>query len=199
MKGLAVRALLVLPLLLLLAACATTPAGSVTLLPGEPGANVGAVALFDGKTGAETGSLTAENTQAALGGKFAAKPADPKLYAALTDTLPPPPARFTLYFLEGTTKLTPDSEPELKKVFAEIAKRPGAEVQITGHTDTVGKEGDNDMLSLKRARDIREALIAQGLNPTISRAVGRGERELLVPTPLNTAEPRNRRVEITVR
>ena len=54
-------------------------------------------------------------------------------------------------------------------------------------------------LSLKRAREIREALIAQGLNPTISRAVGRGEREPLVPTPDNTPEPRNRRVEIIVR
>ena len=194
------RAFLALPLLLLLlAACATTPTGSVTLLPGEAGANVGAVAVFDPKTGAEVGSLTAENTQAAFGGKFAAKPADPKLYAALTDALPPPPAKFTLYFLEGTTKLTPESEPELKKVFAEIARRPGAEVQITGHTDTVGKEGDNDMLSLKRARDIREALIGQGLNPTISRAVGRGQRELLVATGPGVNEPKNRRVEITVR
>jgi outer membrane protein OmpA-like peptidoglycan-associated protein len=194
-----VRRLLLLALLPLLAACASTPGGSVTLLPGEAGAHVGAVAVFDPKTGAEQGSLTAENTQTQLGTKFAAKPADPKLYAALTDALPPPATHFTLYFLEGTTKLTPQSEPELQKVFAEIAKRPGAEVQITGHTDTVGKEGDNDMLSLKRARDIREALIAQGLNPTISRAVGRGERELLVATPDNTAEPRNRRVEIIVR
>jgi outer membrane protein OmpA-like peptidoglycan-associated protein len=87
----------------------------------------------------------------------------------------------------------------LKQVFAELAKRSGAEVQITGHTDTVGSEGDNDTLSLKRAREIRETLIAEGLSPTISRAVGRGERELLVATPDNTAEPRNRRVEITVR
>jgi outer membrane protein OmpA-like peptidoglycan-associated protein len=185
-------------LLPLLAACATT-GGSVTLLPGEPGVNTGAVAVFDPKSGAETGSLTTANTQAPLGGKFAAKPADPQHYAALTAALPPPVARFTLYFIEGTTKLTPESEPELKKVFAELARRPGAEVQITGHTDTVGSEGDNDMLSLKRARDIREALIAQGLNPTISRAVGRGEREPLVPTPDNTPEPRNRRAEIIVR
>ncbi|THD52238.1 OmpA family protein [Phenylobacterium sp.] len=193
------RALLALALLPLLAACASTPPGSVTLLPGEAGMAVGAVAVFDPKSGAEQGSLTAANTQTALGPKFAAKPADPKLYAALTDGLPLPAAHFTLYFLEGTTKLTPDSEPELQKVFAEIAKRPGAEVQITGHTDTVGKDGDNDMLSLRRARDVREALIAQGLSPTISRAVGRGERELLVSTPPNTAEPRNRRVEIIVR
>lgn len=192
------RTIALFPLLPLLCACATT-GGSVTLLPGESGADTGAVAVFDRKSGAETGALTAANTQTALGGKFAARPADPGLYASLTSALPPPVARYTLYFIEGTTKLTPDSEPELKKVFAELARRPGAEVQITGHTDTVGGEGGNDMLSLKRAREIREALIAQGLNPTISRAVGRGERELLVQTPGNTPEPRNRRVEITVR
>jgi outer membrane protein OmpA-like peptidoglycan-associated protein len=193
-----VRAFAIAALPLLLAACAAA-GGSVTLLPGEPGVNTGAVAVFNPKSGAETGALTAANTQAALAGKFAARPADPKLYAALTDALPPPAAHFTLYFVEGSTRLTPESEPELKKVFAELARRPGAEVQITGHTDTVGSEGDNDMLSLKRAREIREALISQGLNPTISRAVGRGEREPLAPTPDSTAEPRNRRVEIIVR
>jgi len=193
-----VKPFALLALLPLLAACATT-GGSVTLLPGEAGAGVGSVVVLDPKTGAEQGSLIAANTQAALGGKFAAKATDAATYAALTQGLPPPVAHFTLYFVEGTTKLTPQSEPELKKVFAEVAKRSGAEVQITGHTDTVGGEYDNDTLSLKRAREIREALIAQGLNPTISRAVGRGEREPLVPTPDNTPEPRNRRVEIIVR
>lgn len=191
------RALALAALFPLLAACAS--GGSVTLLPGEPGTNTGAVAVFNPKSGAEAGSLTAANTRAQLSGKFAAKSADPKLYAALTDALPPPAAHFTLYFFEGSTKLTPESEPEFRKVFAELAIRPGVEVQITGHTDTVGSEGDNDTLSLKRAREIREALAVQGLNLTITRAVGRGERELLVPTPDNTVEPRNRRVEITVR
>ena len=191
------RAFALAVLLPLLAACAT--GGSVTLLPGEPGVNTGAVAVFNPKTGVETGALIAANTQARLDGRFAAKPADPKRYAALTDALPPPVARYTLYFIEGTTTLTPASEPELKKVFAELMKRPGAEVQITGHTDTVGSGSDNDALSLNRAREIREALAVQGLNLAITRAVGRGERELLVPTPDNTAEPRNRRVEIIVR
>ena len=186
-----------LALLPLLAACASR--GAVTLLPGEAGANVGAVAVFDPKSGAEKGALIAANTHARLGGQFAAKPADPNRYAALTDALPPPVARFTLYFADTGTTLTPESEAELKKVFEEIARRPGAEVQVTGHTDTVGSEADNDKLSLKRASDILAALVAQGLNPTISRAVGRGKRELLVPTPDNTAEPRNRRVEIIVR
>jgi outer membrane protein OmpA-like peptidoglycan-associated protein len=180
-----------------LAACATP--GAVTLLAGEPGAGTGAVAVFDAKSGAEKGQLTAANTQASLGSGFAARLADPARYAALTATLPEPPARFTLYFQEGSTSLAPGSEPELKRVFDEIARRPGAEVQITGHTDTVGSQADNDALSLKRAQEVREALIRQGLSPAISRPTGRGERELLIPTPDNTPEPRNRRVEIIVR
>jgi len=191
------RALALLILLPLLAACAS--AGSVTLLPGEAGANVGSVVVLDPKTGAERGALIAANTRSGLGGRVSAAAADPKRYAALTEALPPPVAHYTLYFYEGTTKLVPESEPELRRVFAEIARRGGAEVQITGHTDTVGQQADNDLLSLSRAKEIREALIGQGLNPTISRAVGRGERELLVPTPDNTPEPRNRRVEVIVR
>ncbi|MBS0360005.1 MAG: OmpA family protein [Proteobacteria bacterium] len=192
------RALLaLLAATLLLAACVSR--GSVTLLPGEAGAPAGSVVVLDPKTGAEKGSLTAENTRTRLGRAVAARTIKATRYAKLTSGLPAPAAHYTLYFLEGTTTLTPESQPVLKDVFAEIAKRPGAEVQITGHTDTVGKEEDNDMLSLRRAFEIREVLVAQGLNPNITRSVGRGSRELLVPTPPNTEEPRNRRVEITVR
>jgi outer membrane protein OmpA-like peptidoglycan-associated protein len=192
-----IRGVAVLALACLLAACAS--GGSVTLLPGEGGANTGAVVVLNPKTGAEDGLLSAANTRSGLGGRFAAQPADPKRYAALTAALPPAAAHFTLYFYEGSTRLMPASEPELRKVLAELAGRPGAEVQITGHTDTVGSLADNDALSLRRAQEIRVALAQQGLKLAITRAVGRGERELLVPTPDSTEEPRNRRVEITVR
>jgi OOP family OmpA-OmpF porin len=42
-------------------------------------------------------------------------------------------------------------------------------------------------------------LVAQGIAASSIVAVGRGKRELLVPTPDGVAEPRNRRVEIVVR
>jgi outer membrane protein OmpA-like peptidoglycan-associated protein len=190
-----VRALALAALLPLLCACA----GSVTLLPGEGDTAAGAVAVFDPKTGLEKGSLSDANTRSRLGRRITAKPADPKRYVALTDRLPPPLAHFTLYFYEDTTKLVPQSEAELKRMFGDIARRPGVEVQIVGHTDTVGSGPANDILSLDRARKIRDALVAQGLRPAITRAVGRGEHELLVPTPDNTEEPRNRRVEVIVR
>jgi len=185
-----------LTLLTLLGGCAS---GRVVLLPGEAGAPVGSVAVLNPKTEAEQGALTTANTQTALGSRVSPRPADAAAYAALTDTLPLPGARFTLYFVEGTTQITAESEPVLAQLFDEVAKRPGVEVQITGHTDTFGSDADNDALSLRRAKEIRDALVEKGLNPNITRSVGRGERELLVATGDGVREDKNRRVEITVR
>ena len=82
---------------------------------------------------------------------------------------------------------------------AEIARRPGAEVQVTGHTDTVGSDADNDVLSQKRAEEILNVLVAKGFDRSIMSAVGRGERELKEATADNVGNPVNRRVEVIVR
>jgi outer membrane protein OmpA-like peptidoglycan-associated protein len=91
------------------------------------------------------------------------------------------------------------SRPTLKALFDEVAQRQAVEVQVTGHTDTVGTEADNDRLSAERAELIKKMLIEQGLRASFIRAVGRGEREPLVSTTDNTREPKNRRVEVIVR
>ena len=70
---------------------------------------------------------------------------------------------------------------------------------MAGHTDTVGTDQYNDALSLRRAERVRALLIGRGIAPDSVGAIGRGKRELRVPTPDGVAEPRNRRVEITVR
>jgi len=54
-------------------------------------------------------------------------------------------------------------------------------------------------LSLQRAEAVRAMLIQRGINSSFLRAVGRGEREPLIPTADEQAEPRNRRVEVIVR
>ena len=187
-----------LALLVLLGGCATA---HVTLLPGETGSAVGAVAVLDPKTGADRGVLDAADTRAALDhGRVRARRAKPSLWALLTNGLPPPAHHFTVYFLEGSTQLAPGSEPVLQQMFEELTLRSGAEVEIIGHTDTVGSDADNDVLSLKRATEIRDTLVQEGhINMAITSVAGRGERDLLVSTADNVAEPANRRVEIVVR
>lgn len=191
-----------LPLMMagLLAGCATGP--TLTLLPSEEGKQ-GAVAVLE-ENGKPTETVVSElNSQTSLSGRPRTRSIDPsKLTArqlALLETLPPPPVRLTLYFLEGTTKLTPDSAPGLDFLRKEISKRPGAEVQVTGYTDTLGNADDNDVLSQKRAEEVLSVLAQQGIDPAMMSAVGRGERDLRVQTADGVREPANRRVVVTIR
>lgn len=112
---------------------------------------------------------------------------------------PPKAVSFTLYFETNSTDVTPISRAALEALLAEVAKRQAVEVQVTGHTDRVGSDTDNDRLSLQRAEAVRAMLIQRGIKATFIRAVGRGEREPLVPTPDGQPEARNRRVEVIVR
>ena len=181
----------------LLGGCATT-GSSVTLLADEGAATGGAVGVFDTAAGAERGALTDVNTRAGLtGSRVVARPVDPAAYNGLLAALPPAPRHFTLYFIEGTADLTETSKPtlaELRQVVTEAS-----DVQITGHTDTVGSPGSNDQLSYERAVQIRAALVSKGLPVANARVAGRGERELRTPTGDGVEEPKNRRVEVILR
>lgn len=120
-------------------------------------------------------------------------------FGATLAALPGRPASFVLYFLEGKDELTAESRGELDKVFAELRRRPLPDIVVIGHTDTVGTVAFNDRLSLARAQRMRELMMGMGLAADRIEAAGRGERELLVPTGDDVPEPRNRRVEISVR
>jgi outer membrane protein OmpA-like peptidoglycan-associated protein len=121
------------------------------------------------------------------------------VFAPALDVQPPAAVSFTVYFVFGTDQLTPESSRALQDVMAEVGRRPDPEVVIIGHTDRVGSPAQNDTLSLQRAERVREAVLGLGIAADRVVAVGRGEREPLVPTEDEVAEPRNRRVELTVR
>jgi outer membrane protein OmpA-like peptidoglycan-associated protein len=119
-----------------------------------------------------------------------------------TDALgaqPPRPTTYVLYFVEGTDGLTPDSAREMTTVLREIGRYPAVEVVVIGHTDRTGSVAYNDALSLRRAERMADHLVAMGIRRDQIRLGARGEREPLVATEDEVAEPRNRRVEITVR
>ena len=120
-------------------------------------------------------------------------------FGAALDAQPARPASFLLYFLEGRDDLTPDSRQLLARIVDEIARRPAPEIVVIGHTDRVGAVPFNDALSLRRAERVRDELVKVGIVADRIRVEGRGEREPLVPTADEVAEPRNRRVEINVR
>ena len=190
-------------ILLGLLASACDQQDRLLLLPGENGASSGAVAVL-GKTGNTVSVIDKAYTEARVSGetvtseKTNAESVN-KRHGDLLKALPKPPTDYILYFKEGTTTLTPPSVPTLSTLLKDAGERPGADVQVTGHTDTLGSGADNDALSLRRAQSIRELLIDRGLKPELVRAVGRGERELLEQTGDGVRNAKNRRVEVTVR
>lgn len=120
-------------------------------------------------------------------------------YGSLLALPVPAPTRFTLQFEPGSSTLTAESQSQLEGILAQAGARAGGEMVVVGHTDRTGSPQANDTLSLQRAQAVRELLIKRGFAPELVEAVGRGEREPVVPTEANVNEPRNRRAEIIVR
>ncbi len=119
--------------------------------------------------------------------------------AALAAT-PNRPVTFLLYFEIGGAKLTPDSERVLPQIFDTLTIRTAPDVSVIGHTDTAGDDATNAALGLERARLVA-ALIATRATFEASKIniSSHGEQNLLIATADNTPEPRNRRVEVTIR
>jgi outer membrane protein OmpA-like peptidoglycan-associated protein len=113
--------------------------------------------------------------------------------------LPPPPVRFILYFEHNSDDLTKESLAQLPDVIRTIGKRAPVDLSVVGHTDTVGDKSYNYRLSLMRAKTVAALLVAKGLDPSILEITSHGKDNPLVPTGDQVFEPRNRRVEVTVR
>jgi len=141
-------------------------------------------------------------TQLSYADPWSYRASDAEVSATFKEALAAQPARaahFTLNFNENSSELTEDSKAVFESVLADLKQRPVVDVVVVGHTDAVGTDAFNDDLARKRAESIRNALLARGLAAGDVVAIGRGKRELLVPTADGVAEPRNRRVEIVVR
>lgn len=120
-------------------------------------------------------------------------------FGAAMAARPEAPEQFQLYFDSGGATLTAESEALVPGIMATALRRPAVDISIVGHTDTVGSADMNRELALTRARAIADRLIAGGLKALAISVESHGESNLLVKTPDETSEPRNRRVEIIVR
>ena len=122
-----------------------------------------------------------------------------RVFGDVLATLPAPPQHFTLLFKFESDDLTDESRALVTEVLQAVRNRPAPDVMVIGHTDTTGAAPANYELGLKRANMVCALLLTAGLEPSMIEVVSHGEADPLVPTADNTNEPRNRRVEITVR
>lgn len=113
--------------------------------------------------------------------------------------LPAPEARFTLHFRENSDEITAESAGLLAQIARTVRERQSTFVSVTGHTDTTGAGEANYQLGLRRATRLADFVKSTGVAANVLWIGSHGEGDLLVQTPDNTAEPRNRRVEVVIR
>jgi outer membrane protein OmpA-like peptidoglycan-associated protein len=104
-----------------------------------------------------------------------------------------------IVFATGSADLTPQATAELDRLGQALTSSTlsSYRFEIIGHTDTTGSTALNQALSAQRAQTAKSYLETKfGIPDARLQAVGVGETGLLVPTPPQTAELRNRRVQI---
>ena len=75
---------------------------------------------------------------------------------------------------------------------------PGLRLQAEGHTDSVGTDEFNQVLSQKRALSVRDFLVEQGIPITSLGTQGFGKTMPVASNDTANGRQRNRRVELVV-
>lgn len=98
-------------------------------------------------------------------------------------------------FATGKADIEPESEVILRGALETLESYPDIVVEISGHTDNVGSESNNKLLSQKRAEAVRFWLIQKGIAPDRILAKGYGEDFPRVPNDSAENKRINRRIE----
>jgi outer membrane protein OmpA-like peptidoglycan-associated protein len=195
------RAMLAGALLMTLAACA---GGNRFVLLEEEDGSVGEITITNGagsRTLSEAGAGTrVSGAASAPDAPQAVEAQDIRAtWGAAMAASPMRPRTFLFHFLFDSDELTELSRHQLPAILDSIRRFPAPEVAVVGHTDRVGPEAFNTRLGLERAEQIRDLLLQEGIEPAILEVTSHGEANPLIPTADEVPEPRNRRVEVTVR
>ena len=101
-------------------------------------------------------------------------------------------------FDTGSYTLKPGAREKLAKISGIVLAHPGLNLQIEGHTDSVGADEFNQQLSERRADSVRDFLAEQGVPASSITAKGFGKTQPVASNDTAEGRQRNRRVELVV-
>ncbi len=101
-------------------------------------------------------------------------------------------------FESGSARLLETSRPLLDRVAAVLIKHSKLKLIVSGHTDDVGVDEDNQDLSERRAGAVKMYLATKGVHPDSVRVYGYGEKQPVVQETTEQARALNRRVEFRI-
>ncbi len=108
------------------------------------------------------------------------------------------PIQFTVYFDYDKSNLTPQAATLVKEAADRALENDIETVTVAGNTDTSGGSAYNQALSERRARAVRDALIANGVAADRISLEAYGETNPAKPTPDGVREPLNRRSDVVI-
>ena len=103
-----------------------------------------------------------------------------------------------LFFATNKTYILPQSEQAMSDLANFLLENPSVKIHIVGHTDAVGSDEANQILSEGRANSVRNDLIKRGVAAERMTAEGKGEREFVADNDTEEGRQLNRRVEFTI-
>ncbi len=94
--------------------------------------------------------------------------------------------------------LKPGAREKMAKVAGILLAYPGLQIQVEGHTDSIGSEEYNLKLSRQRADSVHDYLVSQGVPSETVSALGLGKADPVASNDTATGRQQNRRVELVV-
>ncbi|MDX3773579.1 OmpA family protein [Chromatiaceae bacterium AAb-1] len=141
----------------------------------------------DARQQADTSDATATDLRLQIA-ELNARPTDRGLVVILGDVL----------FDTGQASLKSGSSQHLDKLALFLNTHPERTAQIEGHTDDVGSDASNMLLSQRRADTVKAFLVAQGIAGSRLDASGKGEAVPLGSNGSAEGRQQNRRVEVII-
>ena len=102
-----------------------------------------------------------------------------------------------MLFASGSSTLSDAAVAVLRPFISRVKFSPSTILTLTGYSDARGSKNDNLVLSMKRARTVRDFLIEHGIRPTNIRIVAHGENRAAVNIQQIAELVQDRRVVIT--
>jgi outer membrane protein OmpA-like peptidoglycan-associated protein len=100
-----------------------------------------------------------------------------------------------ILFEFNKSTLLESSFAEIDKVGKILTETSNLNVEIVGHTDSIGSAEYNEILSMKRAISVRDYLVSKGISAERINCIGMGASKPLLPNTTEENRAKNRRIE----
>lgn len=103
-----------------------------------------------------------------------------------------------VHYASGSAVIQEESYPVLMKMVILLSEDTSTFIEIAAHTDSVGDDKSNQVLSQKRAKSVVEYLIDKGIDSKRLTAKGYGEKQPVATNDTEEGRAKNRRTEVRI-